>query len=89
MGQIELTKAPCNQPLQVLTISGERNWEKRFESIGLRKGGRIRKIACQPFGGPLVIEVGGSKISLGQGIASKIEVEVLVTPSCKNRTLLP
>ncbi len=78
---MELMKAPCNRPLQVLTISGEHGWDKKFESIGLRKGGRIRKIACQPFGGPLVIEVEGSKISLGRGIASKIEVEVLASPS--------
>ena len=37
----------------------------------------MRKIACQPFGGPVVIEVDGAKISLGQKIAAKIEVEVL------------
>ena len=44
----------------------------------------MRKIACQPFGGPVVIEVNGSKISLGQKIASKIEVEVLSNLPPKN-----
>ena len=77
MGSIELTKAPCNQPLQVLSIGSDKAWEKKFESMGIRKGRRMRKIACQPFGGPVVIEVNGSKISLGQKIASKIEVEVI------------
>jgi ferrous iron transport protein A len=44
----------------------------------------VRKIACQPFGGPVVIEVDGAKISMGRGIASKIEVEVVVqSPSGK------
>ncbi len=76
MGSIELTKAPCNQPLEIKSVTG--SMEKKLESIGIRKGRRIRKIACQPFGGPVVVEVDGSKISLGRGFASKIEVEVLV-----------
>ena len=77
---IDLTKAPCNQTLEVMII-GDVNWEKRFESMGIRKGRHIRKIASQPFGGPIVIEVNGSKISLGRNIAAKIEVEVLARPS--------
>jgi len=62
---------------------GDFGWDKKFESIGIRKGRRMRKIACQPFGGPVVIEVDGSKISLGRGLAAKIEVEVVPTPSSK------
>ena len=77
---IDLTKAPCNQTLEVMII-GDVNWEKRFESMGIRKGRHIRKIATQPFGGPVVIEVNGSKISLGRNIAAEIEVEVLARPS--------
>lgn len=84
MGLIELTKAPFNQPLEIKSVSGEFGWERRFESLGIRKGRRMRKIACQPFGGPVVVEVDGSKISLGRGIASKIEVEVVKSPSGKN-----
>lgn len=64
-------------PLEIKSFTGEVGWEKRFESMGIRKGRRMRKIACQPFGGPVVIEVDGSKISLGRGIASKITVEAL------------
>jgi len=80
MKSIELTKAPCNQALEVITVR-DASWEKRFESMGIRKGKHIRKIATQPFGGPVVIEVNGSKISLGHNIAAKIEVEVLASPS--------
>lgn len=76
MGSMELTKAPCNKPLEIKSVNG--GMEKKFESIGIRKGRRIRKITCQPFGWPIIVEVDGSKISLGRGFASKIEVEVLV-----------
>jgi ferrous iron transport protein A len=80
MERIELSKAPCNQTLEIKAIN-DAGWEKRFESMGIRKGGHIRKIASQPFGGPIVIEVSGSKISFGRNIAAKIEVEVLSRPS--------
>jgi len=81
MRYVELTRAPCNQTLEVMAVNGDVNWEKRFESMGIRKGRRIRKIADQPFGGPVVIEVDCSKISLGRNIAAKIEVEVLAPPA--------
>ncbi len=80
MGYIELSKAPCNQTLEIMIVN-DAGWEKRFESMGIRKGRHIRKIASQPFGGPIVIEVKGSKMSLGRNIAAKIEVEVLASPS--------
>ncbi|MDD4652079.1 MAG: FeoA family protein [Methanothrix sp.] len=76
MGHTDLSKAPCNQTLEIVMIN-DAGWEKRFESMGIRKGGHIRKIASQPFGGPIVIEVSGSKMSFGRNIAAKIEVEVL------------
>jgi len=80
MGYIELSKAPCNQTREIMIVN-DAGWEKRFESMGIRKGRHIRKIATQPFGGPIVIEVNGSKMSLGRNIAAKIEVEVLASPS--------
>ena len=84
MAWIELTNAPCDQPLEVKTINVDCGWEKKFESFGIRKGRKVRKIALQPFGGPVVIEIDGSKISLGRKIASKIEVEIVLSPPPKN-----
>lgn len=81
MRYIELTRAPCNEMLEVMAIYGNVEWVKRLEYMGVRKGRRIRKIASQPFGGPLIIEVNGSKISLGRNIAGKIEVEVIAEAS--------
>lgn len=74
---IELSKAPCNEKLEVKAIYIDLDWGKRLESMGIRKGRHIRKIANQPFGGPVVIEVDSMKISLGRNIAQKIEVEVI------------
>ena len=74
---IELSKAPCNETLEVKAIYSDIDWGKRLESMGIRKGRHMRKIANQPFGGPVVIEVDSMKISLSRNIAEKIEVKVL------------
>ena len=74
---IELSKAPCNETLEIKAIYSDIDWGKRLESMGIRKGRHMRKIANQPFGGPVVIEVDSMKISLSRNIAEKIEVEVL------------
>ena len=74
---ISLTKAPCNLVLEIKSFAPSFCWANRLESMGIRKGQRVRKIACQPFGGPVVIEVGGCCVSMGRGIASKIDVEVV------------
>jgi len=84
MRYIDLSKAPCNQTLEIHSINGEYGWQRRFDSMGIRRGSRVRKITCHPFGGP-VIELNGSKISLGRGIAAKIEVEVLSSPQVKKK----
>lgn len=76
-----LSQAPCNRMLMVVSVNCDPRWERRFEAMGIRKGRYIRKIASQPFGGPVVIELNGSKISIGRNIAAKIEVEVIASAS--------
>ena len=85
MRYIDLSKAPCNQTREIHPINGEYGWQGRFDAMGIRRGSRVRKITCHPFGGPVVIELNGSKISLGRGIAAKIEVEVLSSPQVKKK----
>ena len=64
---------------------GDAGWEKRFESMGIRKGRHMRKIASQPFGGPVVIEVNGSKISLGRILLQKSRWRYLPVPPVRVR----
>lgn len=84
---ISLTKAPCNLVLEITSFAESFGWANRLESMGIRKGQRVRKIACQPFGGPVVIEVGGCCVSMGRGIASKIDVEVVVDDASKKEVV--
>lgn len=85
MDLIALTKAPCDILLEIKSLTGGFGWQKRLESMGIRKGCKVRKITSQPFGGPIVIDVDGCCISLGRGVASKIDVEVLQSASTPKR----
>jgi ferrous iron transport protein A len=63
--------------LKVLAILG--GWETRrsFNQIGIHAGDQIRVLRRAPFGGPLVIDNGGTHVAVGKQLAEKIKVEVL------------
>jgi Fe2+ transport system protein FeoA len=73
---ITLTDLKTGQNGIIEGINGGLNLKNRLESLNLREGKSIRKISSAPFHGPIVIEVGGCKIAIGRGMASKILVEV-------------
>lgn len=49
---------------------------KRLADLGILPGTRIKIVRKAPFGGPIEIEVGGSRFMIGRGLASKVIVEV-------------
>ena len=59
----------------VISISGGGGLDIKLRSIGLMPGDYARVIRHAPFGGPILLEINGREIALGQGIARKIEVE--------------
>ena len=48
---------------------------RRLEEIGLRVGQRVSKISGMPLRGPVVVQVGGTRVALGHGMAKKVIVE--------------
>ena len=51
--------------------------QRKMESLNIRKGKHVKKVATQPLNGPVVISVDGQQIAIGRGICSKIHVEEL------------
>ncbi|MEM0329220.1 MAG: FeoA family protein [Nitrososphaerota archaeon] len=49
---------------------------KRLADLGILPGTRIKVVRRAPFGGPIEVEVGGSRFMIGRGLASRIIVEV-------------
>lgn len=46
-----------------------------LSSIGVRRGVSVKVLTRQPFGGPIVIQVGRRSIALARDIAEQILVE--------------
>jgi len=49
---------------------------KRLADLGILVGSRIKVVRKAPFGGPIEIEVNGSRFMIGRGLAERILVEV-------------
>ena len=58
----------------VIDIRGGRGLMKRLMEMGLTRGTKIRVLKSSGPG-PMLIEVRGSRLALGKGIAMKIIVE--------------
>jgi len=60
---------------EIISVLGGQMANKRLADLGLTPGTKIKVLRKAPFFGPIEIEVRGSKLALGRGIASKILVK--------------
>jgi len=74
-GMIPLVMAPEGRTLRIVFIRGGRGVMRRLADLGLVPGATVRVIHSTG-GGPILLEVKGSRIALGRGICMKILVEV-------------
>jgi ferrous iron transport protein A len=74
---ISLADMKVGTRARIVQIDGGLAIRARLSSLNIRIGKAVRKVASQPFRGPVVIEVDGRRLSLGRGMAVKIFVEVL------------
>ena len=54
-----------------------RGWrlQKKLENLGIREGVVIQKVSQQAFRGPVIIEIGNTRIAIGCFMAAAIKVE--------------
>jgi ferrous iron transport protein A len=60
---------------QVRAIAGGARVREHLNSLGIHVGDRIVVMERAPFRGPLIVEIHGSRVALGRGIARKVRVE--------------
>ena len=72
---VDLGNLEPGQRAVVIAIHGGIGATRRLDAIGIRPGIVLEKIAGQPFGGPVVVQVGNFRIALGFGMARKVQVE--------------
>ncbi len=71
-----LSELPPGCHATIDRLEGGRGMTKQLEDIGIEKGKHVSVVAKQPGGGPLVVRVGTSTVSVGRGKAERI----IVTP---------
>ena len=60
----------------IIRLEGGIGFQRRLRTMGIREGKIIKVVTSHPLGGPLVVEVGGRKTTIGRGMAQRIVVEV-------------
>jgi DtxR family Mn-dependent transcriptional regulator len=75
--RILLSDMAPSQTGKVAAVSG-RNPEllRYLAALGIVPGAPVRFLDSAPFGGPLTIQIGDSRCSLGQEAASQVRIEM-------------
>ncbi len=59
---------------RVVEIEGGRAVRSHLNNLGIHVGGDVVVVERAPFRGPVLIDVNGSRVALGRGVARKIVV---------------
>jgi Fe2+ transport system protein FeoA len=72
-----LTQLTINEIGKIYDINGGYGVQRKLNTMGIIKDQGIKIISKQPFRGPITIKVCGCMMTIGQGLAKKIIVEVI------------
>ena len=72
----QLSNLKPNEEGKVMFIRGGKQSSKRIQDMGLTPGTYLKMTNAAPFNGPVEVEVRGTSLALGRGLASQIFVEV-------------
>lgn len=72
---MNLLEIKVGEKTKVININSGWGLKRRLIDLGITQGMEIEVISWNPFGGPILLKVGGTHVAIGRGIARKIEVE--------------
>lgn len=61
----------------MVRVQGGRGVALRLARLGIRPGAVVRLAGTGPLRGPLLVEVEGTRVALGRGVASRVLVRPL------------
>lgn len=70
---VQLLHAPKDTPMEIVSLDGGKHMHQKLTAMGLTHHAVVR-VLRGGGSGPMVIEVRGSRVGLGQGICSRIMV---------------
>jgi len=72
---ITLDRVYENRKATVIEIQGGPGLRQRLGQMGIHPGDRVTILRYGVLRGPILVEVHGSQVALGRGIASRVVVE--------------
>ena len=73
----QLSQLSIDEIGRIYEINGGFGFQRKLNTMGIRRNQVIRIISKQPFRGPITVKVCGCMMTIGQGMAQKIIVEVI------------
>ena len=70
-----LIECPNGEKLKVISVNAGYHAKRRLAHLGIIPGVIIIKKSCAPFRGPIEINVKGSTLIIGRGLAARILVQ--------------
>lgn len=78
MESVSLERVASGKTVRVVSLAGGRHAREKLMGLGIVPGEKIR-VRKNESGGPLIIDIYGSKTVLGTGLAQKVHVMVVET----------
>ncbi len=70
-----LVEVDLGRSATVAEIDGGMRVRSHLNTLGIHVGDAIRVVERAPFRGPVLVEVHGTRVALGRGVAKKVRVE--------------
>jgi len=71
---LTLEDVDLSRDTTVAEIDGGRRVRAHLNTLGIHVGDIIRVVERAPFRGPVLVEIHGTRVALGRGIARKVKV---------------
>ena len=71
-----LDSVDVRRQARVILIEGGHGVRSHLNTLGIHIGDWLTVVERAPFRGPVLVEVNGTRVAIGRGIASKVKVDV-------------
>jgi ferrous iron transport protein A len=71
-----LEHVQLREQARVVGIEGGRGVRSHLNTLGIHVGDQIVVVERAPFRGPVLVEVHGSRVALGRGVARRVRVDL-------------
>jgi len=71
-----LDTVDVKRQVRVMMIDGGHRVRAHLNTLGIHIGDWLTVVERAPFRGPVLVEINGTRLALGRGVAAKIQVEV-------------